>query len=100
MDGKLLLRWIAILPVAFVGAAASHFLLHFIIQGTLNSETIQMAADSRAGVERALLPFVAAAAFVAAGVWMAPRHKALVAIVLILLPATLWALYGFGFLSS
>lgn len=90
------LRWIAVLPAALVAVIASHFVLHFLLVVNLNNETIQTPV---APVERALIPFVAAGVFVAAGAFTAPAHRLLVGIALGLMVATLWALYLFGFFS-
>lgn len=90
------LRWIAVLPGAIVGVIIARFLLRLVTQATLSSETIQANPEP---VERFLVPFVAAAAFVAAGTWIAPSNRALVAVLLGLMLAAVWCLYLFGFFS-
>lgn len=85
-------RWVAILPGAIIGVIAANFILHWILVVTLNSETIQAPYER---VERFLLPFVAAIAFVASGSMIAPSRKPVVAAILCALLAVAWGLYFF-----
>lgn len=87
-----LLRWLAVLPGAILAVIAANFLLHWILMATLHSESIDTPHES---VERFLLPFAAGAAFIAAGVYIAPTAKRIVGISLAALLLGAWSAYFF-----
>lgn len=90
-------RWFAVLPGAIVGVLAANFLLHWILMATFHSESIETEHEQ---IERFLLPFAATAAFVAAGVYIAPAGKWIVGASLTGMLAIAWAFYFLGFFSS
>lgn len=86
------LRWIAVLPGAIVAVIAANFLLHWVVLTTFRSETVHANTGM---IERVLLPFVAAIAFVAAGAQIAPSHRIAVATALAVILGAAWAVYFF-----
>lgn len=97
---KTALRWVLLLPGMLLAVLAANVLLHLIIAGTLNSESMQMEQASRDRIERILLPFFAAAALLLAGWFIAPSHKIVVGASLAFVLAAAWSVYFFGFFSS
>lgn len=88
-----IVRWLLVLPLAIVSALAANILLRMILVATF-SDPDQMFHFPIDGMERALLPFVAGAAFIAGGAWISPSRK-ITAIGLAAALAILWSVILF-----
>jgi hypothetical protein len=76
-----IVRWLGVLPGAFVCALLATFPLHWILYGTLTSSGIVQPYPE--APEQLLGPLVSALAFVWAGSWIAPFRKVEIEVVLL-----------------